>query len=1371
MVTKPSNNLRREHAWLKESNIFDNDNDILLSTLSKQFSNKKSTNEYNKGSLILHNVGSIDRNETIEVLDDDDDDDIILTNISKPNELSKAQTATSSPKNNMNPNAMNEIQRDVSTSSRVVSTYSGSNSYPFISKDISPKNVCNSSDNLQQSTLPVVYRDKRSNKTIDGSIPVLKAQKELIEKLKDLNKTMTSKIDIMESTSLSEDYKRTQINTVINPKIKSKQSEIEKMELKLETLSQEIKNISHILSDISNENVFKNIKSQKFDSQRASITANNSLTDLQINEGFNNNITKNNRDFNPIPDNSVIRGQQVNMSSFQEESLYIDSYNEPNTQSRAPYTRQMRDRHQINYRIPEADEPFEYRVGKLQPTIASDDTTYDAENTDNPDEDGYLTTQDGEKHSDVHQSDLDFIEDSPSEITHDTAYVETNNNETSSRIQIIMSSPNRLDEYGPSVQSQIDLSGDSLDSNHNVGYKMEYIGESDFNINTGATNTKHTEVIENLSTDSDNWGEVENLTDYDAESFDEERENKTRVSDIEELDNELEIITERKIGNGDGFMLTSVKKEESAIVSLSESHPTSLTDDELEEDISLLGVAENAESPPHTHITDVVSPNSWTKEVYKKLKTVFNLTSFRSNQEEAINATLSGKDVFVLMPTGGGKSLCYQLPAIVKGGCTKGTTIVISPLISLMQDQVEHLQKLNVKARMLSSKGGIDEKNHTFNLFINGFLDLIYLSPEMISVSEKCKTAIEKLYQNKQLARIVVDEAHCVSNWGHDFRPDYKQLSYFKVQYPDIPMMALTATASEQVQMDIVFNLKLKDNLFLRQSFNRTNLYYEVRKKTRNTIFEICDTIKQQFRNQTGIIYCHSKNSCEQTAQQMQRNGIKCAYYHAGMEADERLQVQREWQNDNLQVICATVAFGMGIDKADVRFVFHFTVPRTLEGYYQETGRAGRDGNYSYCITYYSFRDVRTMQTMIQKDKNLDGINKQKHLDKLQQVTAYCENDTDCRRKLVLSYFSEEFDPINCNKNCDNCRNSSSVTKEERDVTSTAISIVKLVQSIQNQKVTLIYCQNIFKGSRNSKIVQAGHDMLPQHGAGKNLTKSEIERIFFHLITKRILQEYSKVNNAGFSSSYVKVGDGCRDLLNGKLQLKIQFSVSEGNSRSSAGLPKSNSSNTNNYDRSLTKNITANNDSEQHLRNYAYSPSNSERMRAESSKHTGSTQEVNDLKSAYDRLRNAAISWGSRMVPAVNKFMDDNVLRRLAAILPATEEEFIGIVGNNSTDSKKYKYFKDIFIDLRKRRIERMCNLSSNFAFNEEGQSQIDTMEIQTTSRFFNNTDENKNLVSLTPYEQSTQVSKGVNARTAGGKKYKRNFNYKRYRNYNKWKK
>lgn len=176
-------------------------------------------------------------------------------------------------------------------------------------------------------------------------------------------------------------------------------------------------------------------------------------------------------------------------------------------------------------------------------------------------------------------------------------------------------------------------------------------------------------------------------------------------------------------------------------------------------------------------------------------------------------------------------------------------------------------------------------------------------------------------------------------------------------------------------------------------------------------------------------------------------------------------------------------------------------------------------------------------------------------------------------------------------------------------------------------------------------------------------------------------------------------------------------------------------------------------------------------MRAGSSKHTGSTQEVNDLKSAYDRLRNAAISWGSRMVPAVNKFMDDNVLRRLAAILPATEEEFIGIVGNNSTDSKKYKYFKDIFIDLRKRRIERMCNLSSNFAFNEEGQSQIDTMEIQTTSRFFNNTDENKNLVSLTPYEQSTQVSKGVNARTAGGKKYKRNFNYKRYRNYNKWKK
>ena len=225
---------------------------------------------------------------------------------------------------------------------------------------------------------------------------------------------------------------------------------------------------------------------------------------------------------------------------------------------------------------------------------------------------------------------------------------------------------------------------------------------------------------------------------------------------------------------------------------------------------------------------------------------------------------------------------------------------------------------------------------------------------EVVAGQERSQMLSHTCLLYTSLARIVVDEAHCVSNWGHDFRPDYKALGYFKKEYPDIPMIALTATASEQVRLDIVHNLQLNNPVFLKQSFNRTNLYYEVLKKGKNAVFELCNTVKTRFKNQTGIVYCHSKNSCEQTAALMQRNGINAAYYHAGMEPDERLEVQQSWQADRIRIICATVAFGMGIDKPDVRFVYHLTVPRTLEGYYQETGRAGRDGNFSHCIMYYT---------------------------------------------------------------------------------------------------------------------------------------------------------------------------------------------------------------------------------------------------------------------------------------------------------------------------------------------------------------------------------------------------------------------------------
>ncbi|KAH3674840.1 hypothetical protein WICMUC_003043 [Wickerhamomyces mucosus] len=535
--------------------------------------------------------------------------------------------------------------------------------------------------------------------------------------------------------------------------------------------------------------------------------------------------------------------------------------------------------------------------------------------------------------------------------------------------------------------------------------------------------------------------------------------------------------------------------------------------------------------------------HQWSQEVFSKLSNIFKLTSFRPNQLEAVNATLSGKDVFVLMPTGGGKSLCYQLPAIVQSGKTKGTTIVISPLISLMQDQVEHLWEKNIAAGMINSKGSVEERKTTFNLFINGMLDLVYLSPEMISASKQAKNAIDRLHREGQLARIVVDEAHCVSSWGHDFRPDYKELSFFKSTYPDVPVMALTATANNHVKMDIIHNLNLKDPVFLKQSFNRVNLFYEVLQKDKDHMSNIVNSINTKFKNQTGIIYCHSKNSCEQTSEKLNQMGIKSAFYHAGMEPDDRLIIQKQWQSGEVKVICATIAFGMGIDKPDVRFVMHLTLPRTLEGYYQETGRAGRDGNYSYCIMYYSFRDAKTLQNMISRDKDLDRVGKEKHQTKLTQVVQYCENSTDCRRQQVLQYFNEEFDKHTCNKNCDNCKKGGSSNLYEKDVTTFAVKITELVRTIQDQKVTLIHCQDIFRGSKNNKIVTAGHDSLPQHGAGKELERGELERIAFHLISEKILEEYSVFNAAGFATSYIKTGIHSDKLLSNRKKIIMTFSA------------------------------------------------------------------------------------------------------------------------------------------------------------------------------------------------------------------------------------
>ncbi|CAN3375785.1 ATP-dependent helicase Sgs1p [Diutina rugosa] len=538
--------------------------------------------------------------------------------------------------------------------------------------------------------------------------------------------------------------------------------------------------------------------------------------------------------------------------------------------------------------------------------------------------------------------------------------------------------------------------------------------------------------------------------------------------------------------------------------------------------------------------------------IYAVLQATFGLERFRAHQLEAIKATLAGKDVFVLMPTGGGKSLCYQLPALIHADPNvPGVTVVISPLISLMQDQVAHLVAKKVRAGMVSSRAAPDANRATMREFRNALLDVVYLSPEMANKSAHCQSILDQLYQRRQLARVVIDEAHCLSSWGHDFRTDYQAMGAFKTKYPDVPVMALTATANERVRMDIIHHLKLKSPVTLKQSFNRTNLFYRIVPKTASFMTDLARYILSK-PNQTGIIYCSTKSLCESTAAKLREAGVPAAHYHAGMDPEQRSEVQRQWQHDECRVICATIAFGMGIDKPDVRWVVHLTLPRTLEGYYQETGRAGRDGRPSECILYYSFRDARSLQSVTQRDPQLSAQAKANHLEKLRQVVQYCQNETTCRRQLVLHYFNEQFDAKLCRGHCDNCqRGSTGQALVATDVTKEAQSAVRLVRDLQTTKVTVIYCQDVFRGSKSAKIIQAGHDNVADHGAGASLDKSVIELLFFELLSKNYLEEYS-VMRRGFASNYVRVASKGTSFLRNPHPIEIEVSANK-RSTASAG--------------------------------------------------------------------------------------------------------------------------------------------------------------------------------------------------------------------------
>jgi len=466
------------------------------------------------------------------------------------------------------------------------------------------------------------------------------------------------------------------------------------------------------------------------------------------------------------------------------------------------------------------------------------------------------------------------------------------------------------------------------------------------------------------------------------------------------------------------------------------------------------------------------------------LKRYYGYDRFRPMQEDIIRSILSGRDTVVLMPTGGGKSVCFQIPALM----LPGVTVVVSPLIALMKDQVGALHLNGIPAAYINSTQTSREQRDIEENCLSGKLKLLYVSPEKLLTD-----AFFIFLKRIRVSLFAIDEAHCISSWGHDFRPEYTQLNVLKEHFPDVPTIALTATADKLTRQDIAQRLGMNDPAVFLASFNRTNLSLQVL-PGQNRLQQIIRLLRQK-PDTSGIIYCLSRKSCETLAGKLQEKGFGAAFYHAGMSSDERAKTQDAFLRDDVRIICATIAFGMGIDKSNVRWVIHYNMPKNIEGFYQEIGRAGRDGAPAQTVLFYSFADVATYKDMLSENS---PANLNLQLAKLERMQQYADAHT-CRRQILLSYFSEEL-PDPCG-NCDVCRDPR-VTIDGTVLAQKALSAIIRT----GERVPMNLLIDILRGSRSQTILQGGYDQIKTYGAGRDLRFDEWRSYLHQLINIGVIE-------------------------------------------------------------------------------------------------------------------------------------------------------------------------------------------------------------------------------------------------------------------------